>query len=78
MSHFSERVIESHFFTRFYGSVAGLDVLPVTAAIVGPRTMDQLTASMRALELTLEAETVAQLDEIWPGPGGEAPDAYAW
>ena len=26
VSHFSERVIESHFFTRFSGSVAGLDV----------------------------------------------------
>jgi aryl-alcohol dehydrogenase-like predicted oxidoreductase len=50
----------------------------VTAPIVGPRTLDQLTASMRALELTLDADTVAQLDEIWPGPGGEAPEAYAW
>ncbi|MEX7589472.1 aldo/keto reductase, partial [Klebsiella pneumoniae] len=22
--------------------------------------------------------TMSCLDEIWPGPGGEAPQAYAW
>ena len=26
----------------------------------------------------LEEETLAKLDEIWAGPGGEAPAAYAW
>jgi len=40
--------------------------------------MDQLTGSLRALELTLSAETLERLDRIWPGPGGEAPEAYAW
>lgn len=50
----------------------------VTAPIVGPRTLEQLTGSVRALELTLGAATLARLDEIWPGPGGEAPEAYAW
>jgi aryl-alcohol dehydrogenase-like predicted oxidoreductase len=50
----------------------------VTAPIIGPRTIDQLTASLRALELTLDPETLRRLDEIWPGPGGEAPEAYAW
>jgi len=50
----------------------------VSAPIIGPRTMEQLTTSMRALELTLDADTLTQLDEIWPGPGGEAPEAYAW
>jgi aryl-alcohol dehydrogenase-like predicted oxidoreductase len=50
----------------------------VTAPIVGPRTMAQLTASLHALELTLGAETLTRLDAIWPGPGGEAPEAYAW
>ena len=24
------------------------------------------------------SETLEKLDEIWPGPGGEAPKAYAW
>ena len=50
----------------------------VTAPIIGPRTMDQLTGALRALELQLSPETLARLDEIWPGPGGEAPKAYAW
>jgi aryl-alcohol dehydrogenase-like predicted oxidoreductase len=50
----------------------------VTAPIIGPRTMDQLTGSLRALELELDQATLETLDEIWPGPGGEAPRAYAW
>jgi len=50
----------------------------VTAPIIGPRTMEQLTGSLRALEVRLDAETLERLDRIWPGPGGEAPEAYAW
>jgi aryl-alcohol dehydrogenase-like predicted oxidoreductase len=50
----------------------------VIAPIIGPRTADQLAASLRALELKLDAHALKTLDEIWPGPGGEAPNAYAW
>ncbi len=50
----------------------------VTSPIIGPRTMDQLQSSMRALEIKLDESTLKKLDEIWPGPGGEAPEAYAW
>ncbi len=50
----------------------------VTASIIGPRTADQLTGSLRALDISLSDETLRRLDEIWPGPGGEAPQAYAW
>jgi len=50
----------------------------VTAPIIGPRTMEQLTGSLRALEITLSVEQLARLDRIWPGHGGEAPEAYAW
>lgn len=50
----------------------------VTAPIIGPRTLDQLTGSLRALEIKLSAEDLAKLDAIWPGPGGAAPEAYAW
>jgi aryl-alcohol dehydrogenase-like predicted oxidoreductase len=50
----------------------------VTAPIIGPRTLGQLEGSLRALEIELSAEELARLDEIWPGPGGEAPEAYAW
>ena len=50
----------------------------VTAPIIGPRTMEQLTGSLRALELELDDAAKQKLDEIWPGPGGQAPEAYAW
>ena len=50
----------------------------VTAPIIGPRTMEQLEGSLRATEITLSPETLAKLDQIWPGPGGSAPNAYAW
>jgi hypothetical protein len=40
--------------------------------------MEQLAASLSALKIVLSDETLRQLDEIWPGPGGEAPKAYAW
>jgi aryl-alcohol dehydrogenase-like predicted oxidoreductase len=50
----------------------------VTAPIIGPRTVEQLTGSLRAFEISLSNETMKKLDEIWPGPGGEAPNAYAW
>ena len=50
----------------------------VTAPIIGPRTVEQLNESLRALEVSLSDETLQKLDEIWPGPGGEAPEAYSW
>jgi len=50
----------------------------VTSPIIGPRTMDQLTGSLGALALKLAPETLAKLDAIWPSPGGQAPEAYAW
>jgi aryl-alcohol dehydrogenase-like predicted oxidoreductase len=50
----------------------------VTAPIIGPRTMEQLTDSLRALKIKLTKAEMAKLDEIWPGPGGEAPEAFAW
>lgn len=50
----------------------------VTAPIIGPRTVDQLKPCLRALEIHLDEVTLKKLDAIWPGPGGEAPEAYAW
>jgi aryl-alcohol dehydrogenase-like predicted oxidoreductase len=40
--------------------------------------MGQLESAVKATELKLDQESMAKLDEIWPGPGGEAPEAYAW
>jgi aryl-alcohol dehydrogenase-like predicted oxidoreductase len=50
----------------------------VTAPIIGPRTVQQLEAAVRATEVSLDAGVLQRLDEIFPGPGGEAPRAYAW
>jgi aryl-alcohol dehydrogenase-like predicted oxidoreductase len=50
----------------------------ITAPIIGPRTMDQLTGSLPALEIKFTPEQLKKLDEIWPGLGGTAPEAYAW
>lgn len=50
----------------------------VTAPIIGPRTVKQLEESIRATEITLDEATLKELDAIFPGPGGEAPNAYSW
>src|SRR3989440_2976142 len=50
----------------------------VTAPIIGPRTTQQLDETLRALDIPMQAETLKKLDEIFPGPGGPAPQAYAW
>lgn len=50
----------------------------VTAPIIGPRTMDHLESAVRAASIELDEETLQKLDVIFPGPGGEAPMAYAW
>jgi aryl-alcohol dehydrogenase-like predicted oxidoreductase len=49
----------------------------VTAPIIGPRTREQLDSAQRALEITLDAGTLARLDEIFPGYQ-TAPEHYAW
>ena len=50
----------------------------VTAPIIGPRTMEQLDQSLNSLEINFSDEQLVKLTSIWPGPGGEAPEAYAW
>jgi aryl-alcohol dehydrogenase-like predicted oxidoreductase len=50
----------------------------VTAPIIGPRTLEQLDGSLRALSIKFTSDLLTRLDEIWPGPGGTAPEAYAW
>jgi len=50
----------------------------VTAPIIGPRTLEQLESAVNAASIELDTETLKKLDEIFPGPGGEAPMAYAW
>jgi aryl-alcohol dehydrogenase-like predicted oxidoreductase len=50
----------------------------VTSPIIGPRTMEQLEGAMRALSLSLGSDILKELDELFPGPGGAAPESYAW
>jgi aryl-alcohol dehydrogenase-like predicted oxidoreductase len=50
----------------------------VTAPIIGPRTMEQLDGALRALSVRLDDEVLDELDGLFPGPGGPAPEAYAW
>jgi aryl-alcohol dehydrogenase-like predicted oxidoreductase len=51
----------------------------VTCPIIGPRTIGQFDgASLRALDVSLDDATLATIDSIFPGPGGTAPEAYAW
>ena len=40
--------------------------------------MEQLESAVRATEIVLDEEVLKKLDKIFPGPGGEAPMAYAW
>jgi aryl-alcohol dehydrogenase-like predicted oxidoreductase len=50
----------------------------VTAPIIGPRTVEQLDSALGALDVELGDDVLAELDRIFPGPGGPAPEAYAW
>jgi aryl-alcohol dehydrogenase-like predicted oxidoreductase len=50
----------------------------VTSPIVGPRTIQQIEENVKALEIKLDDAALQKLDEIWPGPGNQAPEAYAW
>lgn len=49
----------------------------VTSVISGPRTAEQLSENLQAVDVSLPADVLARLDEIFP-PVGEAPQAYAW
>ena len=50
----------------------------VTSPIIGPRTTEQLDDAVAALDVTLSDETLAELDRLFPGPGGPGPEAWAW
>ncbi|KAA9105050.1 aldo/keto reductase [Microbacterium rhizomatis] len=50
----------------------------VTGPIIGPRTVEQLESAVSALSIQLSEDDLRRLDELFPGPGGQAPEAYAW
>jgi aryl-alcohol dehydrogenase-like predicted oxidoreductase len=49
----------------------------VTAPITGPRTMNQLDTAIASVDITLDADALSRLDEIFPGHK-TAPEDYAW
>lgn len=49
----------------------------VSATIIGPRNLDQLTSVLHVPDLRLDDATLAAIDAIFP-PCGPAPEAYAW
>lgn len=49
----------------------------ITAPIIGPRTLEQLEGSLRALEIKLSEQINGRLNEIFPG-FKTSPEAYAW
>jgi aryl-alcohol dehydrogenase-like predicted oxidoreductase len=50
----------------------------VTAAIIGPRTMEQLESQLPALELTLDADVLDRIDEIVPPGSNVNPNDTGW
>jgi aryl-alcohol dehydrogenase-like predicted oxidoreductase len=50
----------------------------ITSPIVGPRTLEQFEQNVKSIDIKLSADIMKRLDEIWPGPGNQAPEAYAW
>jgi aryl-alcohol dehydrogenase-like predicted oxidoreductase len=50
----------------------------VSSVIIGPRTLEQLHGMIESMKTSLQESDLATLEAIWPGPGGEAPEAYAW
>ncbi|TDF95935.1 aldo/keto reductase [Paenibacillus piri] len=50
----------------------------MTAPIIGPRTLEQFQNTLRVVDIKLDEAVLQRLDEIFPGPGGDAPKAYAW
>ena len=50
----------------------------VTAAIIGPRTMEHLESQLPALDTTLSAELLDRIDEIVPPGVNVNPNDRGW
>lgn len=50
----------------------------VTAPIIGVRTIEQLQSCIQVIEHSMDDTFMVELDKIFPGYGGAAPEAYAW
>ena len=50
----------------------------VTAPVVGISTKEQLKQAISSVNDSLNKETITELNNIWPGPKDESPEAYSW
>ncbi|MCY2932300.1 MAG: aldo/keto reductase [Planctomycetota bacterium] len=50
----------------------------MTSVVIGPRTVEQVTGALGCLTVKLDEAAVKRINEVFPGPGGSAPEAYAW
>lgn len=50
----------------------------ISSIIIGPRTLKQFNDTLGALNTKLSDDIFEEIDLIFPGPGGPAPEAYAW
>lgn len=50
----------------------------VNSVIIGPSQPSHLDNSLKALEVRLRSDELDEINRIWAGPGGPAPEAYAW
>jgi len=50
----------------------------VAAPVIGVRTPEQLDECVKSLDIKLSPDFTAELEKIFPGFGGQAPEAYAW
>lgn len=49
----------------------------IVAPVIGPTSVEDVEETAKAVEIHLDASTMKRLDEIFPGPGGDAPEAYS-
>lgn len=49
----------------------------VPTVIAGARTLEQLKTTIQAEDVSLDEDTLAEFDRIWPGPG-EISQLHAW
>ena len=59
-------------------AIAWLLLKDFVCPVIGPRTVKQLENIIKAIDYKIDVSTIDELERIFPGPGGYAPEAYAW
>ena len=65
--------------SRIYGYISTLDSPNTTNGTVGePEDSPEWTPDLVRRQYVESPDIMKRLDTIFPGPGGPAPEAYAW